>query len=91
MPESRVTKKIFLWDREINFNNWSHDVCSRLSQIDENYIFKNNLPCDVYLCKGKLFQLEKLKWQSDIECKPKLRTYKFFKDNFCSEKYVDIN
>ena len=69
---------------------------SPISQVvlriaEQEHIFLNNLRANTKQIKEKLFDLYQEDWASDIWLKPKLRTYRLFKDAYCTERYVTMN
>ena len=75
MPDSRLTKQVFLADFNRNINNW----CSEIEQIFDSVnclvIFQERITCDLLSFESKLkFNLQN-EWHNEINKKPKLRTY----------------
>ena len=97
MDDSRLTKKVYLWDKGRTKGSWTKDV---------NHILKEHnlehLICDeplAVLSKSEILRLveESLKskqverWEQDIHSQSKLRFYRLFKNVYEVEKYVSIN
>jgi hypothetical protein len=92
MENSRLTKKLFLRDfsnfqNNNNYIGWCksfYSVCSELGIMDVfnalNFV-NINVP-------QKTLDLVSSIWKTNVNSKPKLRTYKTFKFNFCTEPYV---
>lgn len=55
-------------------------VAEILSLPDLNYIYRNNLQCNINTVK--LFEIYKEKWKRGICMKPKLRNYIQIKDDY---------
>ena len=69
--------------------NW----CSKLESILNNFgyneeIFDDNLIIDIPTAKLKAAEINKERFDIEIESKPKLRTYKLFKSDFSTEEYI---
>ena len=89
LDDSRITKRIFLWDKQLCRDNW----CSKLESILNNFgyneeIFDDNLIIDIPTAKLKTVEINKERFDIEIESKPKLRTYKLFKSDFSTEEYI---
>ena len=66
MPDSRLTKQVFLADFNRNINNW----CSEIEQIFDSVnclvIFQERITCDLLLFESKLkFNLQN-EWHNEI-------------------------
>lgn len=59
--------------------------------VDLQFVYRNKLLCNISQIRKIYFELYKKKWDSDILCKPKLRTYILIKDSFGPEPYVTLN
>lgn len=90
MPNDRLTKKVFAWDREMA-NGWCSEIKKVFRQLDLLDNYNENRTCDLKNVKTKLTTIMKQNWSQDVNGKPKLRTYKLFKNDFITEKYVHIN
>ena len=91
MNQNRLTKQVFLWDYNLENNNWSTEVKNVLNTIDMEYIFENMSTCNIVDLKQKLLEIYKTDWKANLLYKPKLRTYRLFKYTFGTEKYVSLN
>lgn len=49
------------------------------------------MSCSVGQIKRVLFENYKQKWSEEVQCKPKLRTYRLIKGNYGPEHYVTLN
>ena len=90
MDDSRLTKKIFNYDYNVN-GKWCKSVKSILKKTNMLDTYNNKEKCDIKLCRENLLSLFINKWQKDIVKKPKLRTYCTFKTEFYTETYVTMN
>ena len=85
---SRLTHKIFMWDKQCNGDNWSHDVELIFEYCNLDDVYTNLLCVDLNVVKQRLDNLFNDEWKEDMLSKPKLRTYAVFKNRLCTEKYV---
>ena len=90
MPDSRLTKQIFLWDISTG-NAWSNKIECVFEETGLQHIFRNKLKCNIAHIKSILFDTYKKKWADDIWLKPKLRTYCLLKSGYHPELYVTLN
>ena len=90
LPEDRLTRKIFNWDRAHRYP-WARELSNIFSSVDLNMIFMNNLQCNVHLIKNNLSALLQMQWKANTLTKPKLRNYIQIKDEFITENYVTSN
>ena len=88
MENSRLTKRIFLWDYNTGHNNWCIDLKNIFSVIDCMYVYDRKLPCDMKFAETKLIQNDIEVWHHEISVKPKLRTYTQFKTQYMTEPYI---
>ena len=87
LPDHRLTKKVFLWDRELNdsgaLKTWSFEIKEILLRNNKDYIYNSPYFCIkntvTYLNKS-LLEKDQTKWEADSRKKPKLRTFVAFKD-----------
>ena len=91
MNGNRLTKHVFVWDYNLQNNNWSAGVKRILSAIDMEYIFENFSICNIVELKQKQLEIFKNDWKTNLLYKPKLRTYRLIKYTFGTEKYVSLN
>jgi len=88
MDETRLTKKLFLYDKSVCKNNWSADFKCLCNSVGMNEMFDNLTQVDINMFTSNLITIDATRWKSDIILKPKLRTYVKFKDTFVTEDYV---
>ena len=96
LPDFRICRKVFLWDVTLSTrykNTWVNSVkailnnCGLSALIDsENNQISTKYVLD--LVKTKLLDDFKADWISKVQNMPKLRTYKLYKTEFCTEAYV---
>ena len=91
MNDSRITKKIFLYDYSFNNKSWCSDVKSILSFVNMEDIYRNKLTCDVNIIEKVLLSKHNETWLNGIHNVAKLRTYVTFKTEYCCENYVKRN
>lgn len=89
MPDNRITKKVFLWSK--SNSPWAAELQATFNEAQLQYIFHNNLHCNIKDIQTKLLSKFKDKWKKEILTKPKLRTYVQIKDAFETEFYVKSN
>lgn len=91
IEDTRLTKKIFLYDYNSCKNNWSSEVKSILGSVQMEQIFTNMLVCDMNSLKRNVSDLARTEWLHEIHNKPKLRTYVKFKYDTATEPYICLN
>ena len=87
MDNNRLTKKILMWDRELNEANLVFSWSSELKSIFDNCDMSFTYNCNEFPLKQTIFQLKKIfieqqktQLKEDCESKDKLRTFVTFKD-----------
>ena len=88
MDGNRLTKKIFLWDKDKSTRNWSDEVFKILTDIGLEQIFYQNKTADLEYCKSILCTADKEIWCQQVTTVPKLRTYVTYKTLYEVEPYV---
>ncbi len=88
MNNDRLTKQVFLWDKQINKRNWSNDVFHIISDIGQELVFVNNDIVNLTFAKENLFNQYKEQWKVQSINMPKLRTYITYKHEYLPEPYV---
>jgi len=90
MPNDRLTKQMFNTDYLLaNANdNWSKSVRDIFITFGKVDIYENKSECDITFSEQKLFELFENECKSSILSKPKLRTYKTFKNDCNTTDYV---
>ena len=88
MSNDRLTKRIFLMDYFRCSSNWCDQIKSVFQMLDALHIYDNKESCDLTYCKNKFIELFEKECMENITNKPKLRTYKLFKQNCNTPDYV---
>ena len=97
MDDTRLTKRVFLWDKAFRKGTWSKDVEhilreSNLAHLicDEplNIMSKTDIIKSV---ENSLLNKQVTQWKKDVASQSKLRFYRIFKDELNVEKFVTIN
>ena len=91
MVDSRLTKRLFMWDRMICSKNWSSFVKDKLDLLDLSNSFYNLQKVNLEHRKHGLVIHASNKWKNEVSLKPKLRTYAKIKHNLETENYLHIN
>ena len=98
MPENRIPKKIFSWDKQnCRKNNWASEVKAILEKCDllEYYQESSTLGLSektfLDIVKEKLFEICSEKWKNEVISMPKLRTYVKLKDDYSQELILGEN
>ena len=86
--ESKLVKRIFTWDYHHSNNNWGSEIKSIMENINMIGHFYNKTTVDLKFAENALNQKTSVTWKSELQIKPKLRTYIKFKENFETECYV---
>ena len=90
MDNSRLTKKVFLWDKDLCTRNWSSDVKRISDEAGCLETFMDSVYIDVRMVKSRLHDKQCRKWCEEIVAVPKLRTYIKFKNQFFTEPFVKL-
>ncbi len=89
MDDSRLTKKVFLYDYNLCRENWCHEmklICGKVEQLD---VFNNKRICNFDQTQMKNINVVIDEWKTNLYIK--LRTYVLFKENYCTENYCTEN
>ncbi len=89
MDDERLNKQVFLQDFSSDISSWCtdfHNVCINLDLTDK---FENLDLIDLDLFIFRLKSLAAERWKQSVLSKPKLRTYKLFKQELKTEDYVN--
>ena len=90
LPNTRLTKKVFLLDYAQCSKNWSKDMKSLFASVNFQDNFTLLLPINLKVLKEKLMSFEYENWSNDIRNVSKLSTYCLFKNVYQTESYVKI-
>ncbi len=89
--DNRLIKKIFKWDFSLASNvdsvNWSSEVTTILSSIDEGSIFLIKPTYDLNRCEQSLKENDINQWFVNVNSKPMLQTCVKFKTEFKPELF----
>lgn len=88
MNENRLTFRIFIWDKENCKKNWSGEVKHLLIKCNCETNFNSMSKVNINYVRNIMFEIEKTKWNNDLNCISKLRTYCTFKNTFETEPYL---
>ena len=88
MPNDRLTKQIFIMDYNRCSNNWSYDIKTIFEELDMLPLYENKEPCDLDTSKNQFVKDFEKECVTEINNKPKLRTFKLFKDNCNPSTYL---
>ena len=88
MDDSRLTKRVFLFYYDRPGNNWCSDVRNIATELDILDSYDNKQIFDISMARLKCITQMSEDWVLDLNNKPKLRTYKLFKDELSAEPYV---
>ncbi len=88
MPETRLTKRVFLWDKCQATHGWAHEIQCILNDNGLSELYVNGSKCQEERIWALLHEKDCTKWISSVSNSPKLRTYALFKKDYCVEPYV---
>jgi hypothetical protein len=88
--DSRIVKKIFLWDWQQSNINWCSEIKSIMETINMSEHFVNKTKINLKIAESVLNSKAYVSWKNELYNKPKLRTYITFKENFKTENYVEF-
>lgn len=88
MDDTRLTKKVFLWDKSICKRNWNSEIKQIFSETQSLDSFVNQTSLDVRYVKRVLHENVCNDWLDEVQKVPKLRTYVKFKREYCPEPYL---
>ena len=92
LDNDRLTKKVFLHEYRVNRRgSWCFFVKRTLASIGMGHIYTHLQECDLALCRQRLQELYILTWSTNVNKKPKLRTFVQLKLSYKTEAYVKLN
>jgi heme oxygenase len=97
MPDERLPKRIFMWEKALNKNNWYTDLEDVLVKAGKHEILSSNHPeaIDIKLFAQSidetLTDIYRKEWENNIDKAPKLRTYVLCKQEYRAENYLMSN
>ncbi len=77
-------------DYRICKNNWCSEIKQLFEKVNKIDIDHNKHTCDIHEMQNSLHKVFTDKLLNDIQLKPKLRTYILFKNEYCTEQYVNF-
>ena len=95
MKDSRLTKMVYQWERKQDVpNSWAASTKKLLCELDLAEYWEHQdtevLPPEWNsIIWGKLQSWEESKWKESIDSKPRLRTYRQFKQKLAFEEYLN--
>ena len=90
MKDDRLTKKIFMWDYKQK-NGWCSEISKIFHKFNLGQKFSDKQFCDLRVITKKVNETMGDQWKTEVDQKPKLRTYKLFKNEFKTSNSVFIN
>ena len=88
LDDTRLPHKIFEVEYVKKFR-WCSNMESLFSQVNKQHMFCNKLKVrNLNEIKDELMEIQQHQFLSEINIKPKLRTYKIFKNTYQPEPYV---
>ena len=89
MDNNRLTRYMFQYNWQRNKNNWCQEVYCLLSKNNLQSVFHDQTICNIDMfCERSDCEM-KSQWLINLADKPKLRTYRTFKETFGTEKYIE--
>ncbi len=88
MDDSRLTKKVFLYDYNLCKENRCHEMKLIFGNVEQLDVFNDKRSCNIEQTQMKYINVVNDEWKTNVYIKPKLRTYVLFKENYCTENYV---
>ena len=91
MSNSRVNRKVFMWDYHQCSSNWSSEIKKMLYELDMEEVFDDMHLCPISDLSATLKGDSENSWKDKVKNKTKLRTYITFKNKFGLENYLKVN
>ena len=96
MDESRLTKRVFLWDWNHKGKTWSYNVRDILRKCDipvpvNISTASISRATTLALVEDKLFDIHKSNWSANRLQQSKLKIYNTYKNSYSVEPYVEAN
>jgi hypothetical protein len=88
MCESRIPRKILLWETEKRGLNWASEIRNLLLDIGREDAFHNRQIINLNYVRNILCEKEKEVWKTNVNNVSKLRSYILFKKEMSLEPYV---
>jgi len=88
MNTLRITRKIFEWDWSRESDSWCQDMKYIFDKLNLSEVWLNKTECDINVVQERLLEIDAKEWAEERDSKPKLRTYRIFKNSYVVEKYI---
>ncbi len=88
MDNTRLAKKVFLWDRKYKNNNWNSNIMKILQATNMTTNYNNIMTVNLASCRQTLHEKKMTEWRNEINLVPKLRNYCIYKNEYKAELYV---
>ena len=88
MPDYRLTKQVFIWDRSFKRQNWNANVKKLFIEMGCVEKYENVVHMQPSLAWALLYDNFCKKWSDTVNLSAKLRTFKIFKKVPRTESYV---
>ncbi|KAK3092266.1 hypothetical protein FSP39_000496 [Pinctada imbricata] len=89
MSDDRLTKKVFVWDKEqSNRSNWSNNMKRLFDSLDLADVYDNCAIYDLAQVESRIYRNFVNTWHEDLQNISKLRTYRVIKHDFQTEPYI---
>ena len=75
MDENRLPKIIYKWDLSLGLDSWAAEIKHIAASLDLPITLNENEEYNLSVAHNRLLAANRLKWQLEIERKPKLRTF----------------
>ena len=89
MNDNRLTKQVFIADKNLCKANWSSEVRSLCIDTGINPTF-DTIQINELEFETKMSEQFNVKWKESLKTKPKLRTYVTFKETLKTEQYTQF-
>ncbi len=91
MDNSRINKRVFLYDKALCRGNWSAGFKSILTDIDLEDPWSNNSEIPMDRLKSQVVDRQTRDWRHHCATKDKLRTYRMFKHDMKVAAHLNSN
>ncbi len=91
MDDSRLNKKVFLYDKSICKENWSSSFKNLLIDLDMENHWTGNRPIPLEIFKKRITERFARDWRHHCSTKDKLRTYRLFKTDIKTASHLNSN
>ena len=92
MPDERVTKQVFKWDKILlNLNSWSHNMEQLSDCLGVTDRWNQYLSIGIKCSTKKLIDYYELAWRDKVQSKHKLELFSKVKNSYVPEAYLTCN